>query len=309
MKLSKTPTEHLPFTGVVFSPQGQSNGNSCLPAVIVLPGSDGGIPELIAEQIATRGYTTLALGYFGLEGLPPLLENIPLEYFKKPIEWMRKQCKKKSLVILGYSRGAELALLLATIYPDLIDGLIGVSPSSLVVGGFPHPNIPAWLLNNQPVAPYLQGIMNSNDDLEESRELELACKAVIAFHENTESDPYDVVDLFDLRNESDEEAASEIAVEKMKCPLLLLSGEEDKIWPSYKYGKWILERLDEQNSTIKRQHICFPKAGHGLLAPYKGSIYHPIGKFWCRLGGTPEGNALASKKSWEAIFQFLDQLL
>ncbi|HEX8259840.1 MAG TPA: hypothetical protein VF558_06050 [Rubrobacteraceae bacterium] len=41
------------------------------PAVIVLGGSDGGLREGSAAVIARQGYATLALAYFGVEGLPP----------------------------------------------------------------------------------------------------------------------------------------------------------------------------------------------------------------------------------------------
>jgi hypothetical protein len=42
-----------------------------------------------------------------------------------------------------------------------------------------------------------------------------------------------------------------------------------------------------------------------LIASYDGPIYHPIGEFWCKLGGTPEANAVANEKALMDIFQFL----
>jgi dienelactone hydrolase len=53
------------------------------PAVIVLSGSCGGFCEPVAQVLASKGYVTLALAYFNVDGLPKNLENIPLEYFFK----------------------------------------------------------------------------------------------------------------------------------------------------------------------------------------------------------------------------------
>src|SRR5579864_5894736 len=53
------------------------------PAMVVLGGSEGGLPGPAghAGGLASRGYAVLALGYFRAEDLPQMLENIPLEYF------------------------------------------------------------------------------------------------------------------------------------------------------------------------------------------------------------------------------------
>ena len=50
------------------------------PAVIVLSGEGGGVWLSLAALLASRGYAALALGYFGMPGLPRNLVNIPLEW-------------------------------------------------------------------------------------------------------------------------------------------------------------------------------------------------------------------------------------
>jgi len=66
-------------------------GDGPRPAVMVVSGGGGGIPELRAAILASHGYAALALGYFAVEGLPRGLVNIPLEYFENAIRWMRSQ--------------------------------------------------------------------------------------------------------------------------------------------------------------------------------------------------------------------------
>ena len=57
------------LAGILFIPP----GDDPRPALIFLGGSGGGVPEGFALPFADEGYVTLALGYFGAEGLPSTL--------------------------------------------------------------------------------------------------------------------------------------------------------------------------------------------------------------------------------------------
>lgn len=59
------------------------------PGLVVLGGSEGGLVECFAALLASRGYTTLALAYFGIDPLPRGLCLIPLEYVARGISWLR----------------------------------------------------------------------------------------------------------------------------------------------------------------------------------------------------------------------------
>lgn len=301
----------------MFQKQGGPVGTFFIPTaqvgrvgVIVIPGSDGGVPESIAARIASYGFPAFALGYFGSAELPDALERIDLEYFTNAVEHFKEMLKKDidAIVLLGYSRGGELVLILGSLFPDLVQGIIASAPSCFAVGGFPHPNVPAWVLNNQPALPYIGGLTSENKDLLEHEDLDVACRrGIILFHENTASDPFDVVDLFVARESKGKGA--DIPVEKIRCPLLVFSGMQDKIWPAYHYSEEISRRLLERKSPIRRKFVNYPNAGHGVLAPYEGSIYHPVGKFWCTLGGTLEGNKRATDDAWKQIQEFIAGVL
>jgi dienelactone hydrolase len=295
------------FYGTLFYPQSETGS---LHAIVILPGSSGSIPDAMAQHIASYGYLVLALRYFGSEGLPKYLEGISLKYFTDAITWLRGEAVVKafSITLLGYSRGGELSLLLGSMFPTLVDGIIAYVPSSNVCGGFPHPNRPTWLHHNKPTTPFLKGLSNDDPTLTEADDLRLATEEKkIEFHQNTETDPYLVVDLFLARQQNQKDAPyTAIQVENIRCPLLVVSGQDDKIWPSSLYAKQIAERLNENESTIVRKFLDFPNAGHGIIAPYDKPIYHPVGHFWCVLGGTPEGNQLAYEKAWQETFAFLE---
>ena len=72
------------------------------PGVLRIGGSEGGISITDAETIASEGYAVLALAYFGMEGLPAELEEVPLEYFGKAIAWMKGS--PYSIVRTGHHR-------------------------------------------------------------------------------------------------------------------------------------------------------------------------------------------------------------
>ena len=70
--------------GVLFLPNTQERH----PGVLVVGGSEGGMPAHKAAWLASRGYVALALAYFRYDGLPGQLEGIPLEYFGQALAWM-----------------------------------------------------------------------------------------------------------------------------------------------------------------------------------------------------------------------------
>ena len=76
--------------------------------------------ETIAQTLASNGFATLALAYFRYPGLPGDLAEIPVEYFKGAIEWMktRQSVKKNKHGLVGHSKGGECSLLLASLYDE-----------------------------------------------------------------------------------------------------------------------------------------------------------------------------------------------
>ena len=102
------------------------------PAILRFGGSDGGLPGApTCTILASHGYPTLNLAYFGLPGLPTALSQIPLEYFERALEWLDRQpgVDPSKVVVMGTSRGGEAALIIGSIYPKYVHGVIGLVPS------------------------------------------------------------------------------------------------------------------------------------------------------------------------------------
>ncbi|MFZ5843848.1 MAG: dienelactone hydrolase family protein [Pseudomonadota bacterium] len=105
--------------------------------VLVVGGSEGGIQsaEQLAYRFAERGWAAMAVAYFGMDGLPSSLANIPLEYFDSAIDWLQQQphLATNELTVVGTSRGAELALLLAS-HNAAINRVVAFAPSAVLWG-------------------------------------------------------------------------------------------------------------------------------------------------------------------------------
>lgn len=276
--------------GKLFVPKGAKTRS----AILVVGGSDGGYSTTKAQGLAMAGFVTFGLAYFGEEGLPKRLEEIPLEYFEKAVQWMQKQPEidRNRIGIIGTSRGGELALLLASTYPSLFQATVAYLPASHVIASPSAPSKSTWTLNGKPL-PFLPVDMPS--DFGEAGYDELHPLTTRQWFEKA----------IDQLN-GDEKSA--ITVEKMKSSLLLISADDDQMWPSDLFSHKVIERLNRFQSPIKRTHLCYPKAGHAIYMPYfptTSSLYHHArAGIWFSLGGTPEGDAVASEESWKNILEF-----
>jgi len=263
--------------------------------MIVLPGSQGGIPFPggYAGGLASHGYVVLALAYFNAEGLPPFLQNIPLEYFATAVEWLKSQPSVDAprIGVLGTSRGGELALLLGATYPSAFRVVVANVPSSVVWPGLgDNSEAPAWTLNGKPLAS-VRGRITPADRTLSSR------------------------DRFLKRLHDPAAAGAEIPVERIDAPVLMFSGKDDQLWPSDVFAARVVERLKAHHFAHPVEHYSYEHAGHQITRPFVptsdvGQVrIHPVTKSPNVFGGTPEGQARANEDSWEKLLAFLDKYL
>lgn len=115
------------FQGELFAQKEAKNQT----AIVLLGGGDWA--HYWGDQFVKQGHVALSLPFLGIAGNPKLPEAYPLEYFHNAISWLGKQpsVNEQKIIIMGASRNAELALLLASTYPDLIHGLLPMLPALL----------------------------------------------------------------------------------------------------------------------------------------------------------------------------------
>jgi dienelactone hydrolase len=272
------------------------------PLVIVLSGSDGGLisASWYGEPLAALGYATLALAYFAMDGLPPDLVEIPLEYFKKAIDWGRAHpsVDGNRVALLGHSRGGEAALLVAAAYPD-VRLVVANVPSHVAWGGIhpvPGTKVPAWTRSGAGV-PFMS-LGRPPRDGEILRDV---------FEEALRDASPDQID------------AAAIPVERINGPILFVTGRDDRVWPSTMMADCAAERLRRHAFKFAVEHAAYDDAGHAILIPafrfgqvsnawpdasYRAPAWRS-GQAPPQLGGTPDGNRHARMHAWSNMVAFL----
>ncbi|HXN23472.1 MAG TPA: acyl-CoA thioester hydrolase/BAAT C-terminal domain-containing protein [Candidatus Dormibacteraeota bacterium] len=99
-------------------------------------------------------------------------------------------------------------------------------------------------------------------------------------------------------------ARIEIPVERIRGPVLLLSGKDDQIWPSSFMATRIVERLRRNQHPYRDEYLSYDGVGHWIpngCLPTNGSRQG----MKLAIGGTPEATTLAQADSWPKILRFL----
>jgi dienelactone hydrolase len=259
--------------GVFFAPPGSDRH----PAVLVVGGSEGGVPVLKAAWLASHGFAALALAYFRYEDLPQLLEAIPLEYFGQALQWMmeRPEVQPDHIAVLGTSRGGELALQLGSMYPQ-IHAVVAYVPANVRYPAccgqtlFPY----AWTWKNQPLA-FLLPRLGPNS----SAAIDAA-----------------------------------IAVEQTRGPVMLISGDDDGVWQSSPMAEAVVDRLKRARFSYPVTHLKYSHAGHSagrpeIIPEWHGAERNPTSGREVDPGGTIAGNAQSAVDAAPKVVDFLRQAL
>ena len=237
------------------------NGANPPPVVIVLSGSGGGLDLDKAAVLSRHGFATLALAYFGVPPLPEWLHRIPLDYFEAALAWLAAQpgIDMQRIGILGVSRGAELALLLASRLPQ-IRAVVAYAPSSVAWSSGGRDNstgeiIPCWTWRGEPITfaplPLRNFMLRSAIPV-------VALRRPVMFRT-----------LFraGLRNKV-AVASAAIPVEQIAGPILLVSSGDDHVWPAAEMSEQIVTRLKHHGFRHQVDHLHYPRAGHMLRYPF-----------------------------------------
>jgi uncharacterized protein len=264
-------------------------GASRRTGLLMLGGSGGGYPdEAAARDLARAGYPVLALAYFrDYGGNPPELEqnqlrNVPLEYIFKALDWLhaRPEVRADRVALMGESRGAELALMIGSLRPD-VAGVIAYSPSELrwgAVGG----GAAAWTLHGMPLA-YAQGHYDRAAPMREFTEI--------------------------LDGPTEMRNAAAIEVEHIHGPVLLLSSKADAVWPSARMANDIEARLRANGFSYRIENVQYENASHLLMGFGPGQTEFRVNdRFTMHFGGTAEGTKTARNSGWARVKEFLGRL-
>jgi dienelactone hydrolase len=222
------------------------------PLIVGLGGSEGGNAwtsdywKKTRDQFISKGYAFLAIGYFRAKGAPAVLEKIAIEDVYNAIRLAagQKGVNGKRIAIIGGSRGADLALLLGSYYPDIncvvsIVGSNAVFPSNTI-----HFSSSCWTYQ-QAQLPFLP-VNDAAVPFLMKRNLRGAFEEML--------------------KDSTALAKAVIPVEKIRGPILFLSATKDEVCPSTPMAEAMMERLSQSKFKYPYLHKAV-EGGHA--APLK----------------------------------------
>jgi len=288
--VTKTIVRDNGLLGAFYLPEGSGKH----PALLILGGSEGGLGAAsgVGVSFTKQGYAVLALAYFQEEGLPATLENIPLEYFDKAVDWLKLQpaVDANSIGVVGGSRGSEAALLLAARNPS-IKAVMAFAPSGVVWQGLNFANPmnmgPAWTVDGKAL-PFV-----TPDGMK--------------YRPGVAMRP-----MFDAALAIDKRTDVNIPVERINAPILLISGKEDALWPSYDMAEAIMKRLADSHFAHAYKHVSYDGAGHMVfVGEPSGAAAQSISKAPPNpmLGGTGAAGLAAWQRNWPLTLAFFDNAL
>jgi dienelactone hydrolase len=290
---------HMPGSALVRVPLQQDGLEGYLyypdeggphPGLIILSGSDGGLHEWLAQVMASNGFAALTLAYWGYRDLPKELVEIPLEYFQKAIAWMKTQkaVRADRLAVVGGSKGGELALLLGATYFDDIKAVVAWVPSGITWKGISEQRSGSSWSRNGKGLPYIPWTFTREDAIKWQKGELHSFRHLYAF---------DKIDPAAIDQAT-------IKVEKIKGPVLLVSGTDDQTWPSSDFSDMVMQRLEKFKHPYEYKHLKYEGAGHKVFLPYLIT-----GGSRSFIGGTPKANAHGGMNSWTEMLAFLHRHL
>jgi dienelactone hydrolase len=271
-------------------------GPGPFPAVIAFGGSGGGLGAAAAwaPVLASRGVAALAIAYFGVPGLPRALVRIDVEVVGRAADWLlrRPDVADRKIAVLGMSRGSELALLAGALL-ESIGAVVAFAPSGVCWAGLGGPaGTPAWRFEGHDIP--CAGVRRAGQPLPAA-----APGSPVATRPFFEA----------LLTDHDVIRAAQIPVERVKGPILLVSGEADAIWPAADLAEIAEHRAASRGFPHRVTHLRYPGAGHmcgGVPGiPAATEIRHPVTGQVYSLGGTAAANARARAGSWTQVLQIL----
>jgi uncharacterized protein len=224
------------------------------PLIVGFGGAEGGnlfasdVAKPAVEGYVAKGYAFLAIGYFGAPGTPKEVDRVALEGVHKAIEDAtgNPQVNGKCIAVLGGSKGGELALLLASYYPD-IKVVVGLVPGYAVFAAHTSTmDTASFSMNGKPLPFVPVPASAAPFFFAPNRNLRLAWDEMV-------------------KDKAAVEKAS-IAVERINGPILLVSARHDELWPSMEMSEAIGQRLAKSKFPFTFKHVVIDGSHNDVYA-------------------------------------------
>ncbi|EXJ23885.1 Acyl-CoA thioesterase 1 [Alkalibacterium sp. AK22] len=250
---------------------GRVHGYSFRPAytvrqavIVTFGGSEGSCWFDMGHDLALKGYKVLSLYYFNKPELSKTLDKVDLSFFAEVLTYIDHIFpESESVTVVGASRGAELALLLAKEFSE-VSNVILYSPSAFMFAGTKRAS--AWVINGHE-APYINFSIRTLCHRLLNRNLAL----VASFNRELKHSKKINQTLIDISS--------------FEGNILMFAGDDDLTWPSVEMGQTIKHQAVSARSV---ELYIFKEAGH----TFSTENYD---------GGTTDGNSFAFYNSLETV--------
>jgi dienelactone hydrolase len=296
-----------PSSSTSCSPASAFAGTICTPptpgkhpAILLLGGSEGGDSmKPLAARFAQQGYVAVSVAYFGAPGLPQTLENVPVDAIGKALDDIgkRSDADANRIAIMGGSKGGELALLAASVYPQ-IHAVVAYVPSPFAWQGIPSgPTAAApqssWTFQGKAL-PFVEYTQAMGEQFANAYLKHMPLDLRIAYDDA-------------IQRNANEIPAAMFHLENIHGPVLLIGADDDKLWDSDKQCELAMTYLKAHRHPYADRYVHYPDAGHLFLfqPPSKALTQVPLGPFTMLVGGSARGNAAAQAQAWPQIGMFL----
>lgn len=187
------------------------------------------------DRFLEQGYSFLAVGYFGIDGIQKEMDRIPLDKLRDVILKSADNPKinQQCIALIGGSKGAELGLTLASYYDDF-KAVVALVPASSVFVGLSQSLMSSSFTINEAEIPFVP----------------VPWSALPAIINQDLRSAFDIM----IKDQAAMNRAA-IKVENINGPLLFLSATEDEFWPSQKMSEDMMSRLQEKNFSHPFEHI------------------------------------------------------
>uniref|UniRef100_A0A3Q1JAW7 Acyl-CoA thioesterase 19 n=1 Tax=Anabas testudineus TaxID=64144 RepID=A0A3Q1JAW7_ANATE len=272
------------LTATLFLP----SASGLFPGVLDLWGGGGKLVEYRSALLASHGFASLALDYLTPKITLETGKMVDNQYFEMAYRVLQQhpQILSSRIAMLGLSLGTSITLRLA-VYSQIIKLRCAVCISGSHV---------------QPVNGSVEDILtylNRNT-------------------ENSRSNEKNEVIWRDLPLPLPTDTNFKVDVGQIKCPLMLVVGEDDQNWPTYESAVDMKEMMEKAGNSHLLTFLSYPNAGHLIEPPYtphtrasnfRTVILNNSMMILVLWGGETVAHSRAQEDAWRKILVFLRENL
>lgn len=212
------------------------------PLIVGFGGGEGGNAwtrnywKSTRDKFIDDGYSFLAVGYFGSPGTPEKLDRIALEGVHAAIVKAAENpaIEARCIALIGGSKGGELALLLASRYPD-IKAVVAMAPANAVYVAITDALTTSSFSHNGQSLPFVP----------------FPWRATVPLITGDKRKVFDI-----MAQDVAAVATAKIEVEKINGPVFLMSATNDEWWASKEMSDDIMARLKAKQFVHEHEHLA-----------------------------------------------------